>query len=161
MEALFSRLEGVSAVRSGYCGGKLANPDYRTVCAGATGHAEAVEVEFDASTLPYATLLEVFFASHDPTTPNRQGHDIGTQYRSAIFYLSDAQRDAAREFIAQSAADFAAPIVTEVTPATTFYPAEVEHHRYYQEHQQAPYCQLTIAPKLEKLHLRFKSIIKP
>lgn len=161
LEALFSRLRGVRSVQSGYCGGTTSDPDYRKVCSGLTGHAETVEIEFDPAVISYNVLLEVFFASHDPTTLNRQGHDVGSQYRSAIFCLSDAQRRAAQHCIAQLEAQqrFAAPIVTEIAPPQTFYPAEAEHHDYYLEHQNAPYCQAVIHPKLVALQRRFAPLI--
>jgi peptide-methionine (S)-S-oxide reductase len=151
LEALFSRVRGVLAVQSGYCGGDLANPDYQQVCSGRSGHAEAVSITFDASVLSYATLLEVFFASHDPTTLNRQGHDIGTQYRSAIFYHSEAQKAAASAAMARATTRYGTAVVTELSAAGDFYPAEAEHQNYYRLHQQAPYCQMVIAPKLATL----------
>lgn len=153
MEAAFARMQGVLTVEPGYTGGTLENPGYRAVCRGDSGHAEAVRVRYDETLIDYPTLLSVFFASHDPTTLNRQGHDIGSQYRSAIFTLNDAQARAAREAIARldKTGAFGAPIVTEVTAAGPFWPAEAEHSNYFERHGDAPYCQAVIAPKLAKL----------
>ncbi|TCP09404.1 peptide-methionine (S)-S-oxide reductase [Crenobacter luteus] len=153
LEAAFRRLAGVRRVVSGYTGGHLPDPDYRAVCGGDTGHAEAVRIEYDPATIDYPTLLEVFFALHDPTTLNRQGHDVGTQYRSAIYFHDDAQRDTARAAIAalDASGRFADPVVTELAPASTFYPAEDEHQGYFDAHPYAPYCQAVITPKLRKL----------
>jgi len=150
LHAIFSQLDGVRAVHSGYCGGALPQPNYQQVCGGQSGHAEAVRIEFDPQQLGYATLLEVFFASHDPTTLNRQGHDSGTQYRSEIFYLNTEQQRAAEQLIQQLEHQqvFNAPIVTAVSQATEFYPAESEHQDYFFNHRQAPYCQAVIEPKL-------------
>lgn len=157
LEAAFSRLRGVTAVQSGYCGGHVADPDYRAVCSGSTGHAETVRIDYDPDIIGFDTLLAVFFTIHDPTTPDRQGHDVGTQYRSAVFWLDAGQRTAAEAFVARLTADdvFAAPIVTRIEPAGPFYPAEAEHHDYYRLHSGAPYCQAVIAPKLAKLRQHF------
>ena len=162
LEALFSRLRGVRSVRSGYCGGELANPTYQQVCGGHTGHAETVEITFDPTEISYATLLEVFFASHDPTTRNRQGHDIGPQYRSAIFCLNAAQREAAANAVRQleRTGAFSAPIVTEINPEGIFYPAETEHQQYFSQHSQAPYCQAVIAPKIRQLLQQFGTLMQ-
>ncbi|TDR71603.1 peptide-methionine (S)-S-oxide reductase MsrA [Paludibacterium purpuratum] len=150
LEAIFSSIGGVRQVISGYCGGQSPNPDYQAVCGGETGHAETVRIEFDPRVVSYITLLEVFFSIHDPTTLNRQGHDIGTQYRSAIFYQDDTQRDSARAIVRKltETGHFPQPIVTEIAPVGTFYPAENHHQRYYWQNRQAPYCQAVIAPKI-------------
>jgi peptide-methionine (S)-S-oxide reductase len=154
-EAVFERLKGVKSVVSGYTGGKVPKPTYEEVSTGQTGHAEAFMVEFDPDVISYDKLLEVFWASHDPTTLNQQGPDYGTQYRSAVFYHDEAQKLAAQKSL-QKLADKGAlvtAIVTQLVPATTFYPAEAYHQNYYQRHKSAPYCQMYITPKLNKLHL--------
>lgn len=152
LEAVFLRLRGVVSAVSGYSGGSVSHPGYAAVCSGATGHAEVVQVKFDAAQLVYRDLLEVFFAIHDPTTPNRQGHDIGTQYRSAIFTHSAEQARIAAETIAalNAAGAFASPIVTEVLPLATFYPAEAYHQDYFANNPRQPYCQAVVAPKVAK-----------
>jgi peptide-methionine (S)-S-oxide reductase len=163
LEALFSRVAGVEEVVSGYTGGTRANPDYGSVCTGATGHAETVRLRFDPRAISYRELLEVFFTIHDPTTLDQQGHDVGTQYRSAIFYTTDEQLATARDVIArlEGSGEFNAPIVTELAPAGEFYPAEDEHHRYFDRHGSAPYCRAVIAPKLKKFLLQEGSRLKP
>jgi peptide-methionine (S)-S-oxide reductase len=160
LEAIFGSIHGVKTVTSGYCGGHVANPDYRQVCGGQTGHAETVCIDYDPAILSYDTLLDVFFAIHDPTTPNRQGHDVGPQYRSAIFYLDDSQRKAAETAIASLTRRgmFPAAIVTEVSPAGPFYPAEAEHHGYYWQNRHVPYCQIVISPKISAFRQRFPSL---
>lgn len=162
LEAVFTRLRGVESVRSGYCGGHLPNPTYQQVCAETTGHAEAVEIRFDPATISYRELLEVFFAIHDPTTPNRQGNDIGTQYRSAIFFHSAEQATLAAEAIAEleTRHAFAAPIATEMLQATPFYPAEDHHQNYFAENPHQPYCQIVVAPKVAKLMEKFSNRLK-
>ncbi|WP_028534462.1 peptide-methionine (S)-S-oxide reductase MsrA [Paludibacterium yongneupense] len=163
LEAIFTRVAGVEEVTSGYTGGTRPDPDYGSVCTGATGHAETVRLRFDPRTIPFRELLDIFFTIHDPTTLNQQGHDVGTQYRSAIFYIDDEQHACASELIAELNAKevFNAPIVTELSPATTFYPAEDEHHRYFEHHGSAPYCRAVIAPKLKKFLLQEGSRLKP
>lgn len=151
-EAFFQRLKGVSKVTSGYIGGKVKNPTYQQVCEGETGHAEAVQITYDPKVITYPELLEVFWKVHDPTTLNRQGHDIGTQYRSAIFYHDEAQKKLATEFkekLNKSGA-FSQPIVTEITAASVFYPAENYHQNYFNLHGNQPYCSNVIKPKLDK-----------
>ncbi|WP_024302452.1 peptide-methionine (S)-S-oxide reductase MsrA [Pseudogulbenkiania sp. MAI-1] len=162
LESAFNRLEGVQSAISGYTGGHTPDPSYREVCDGTTGHAEAVEVTFDPTVLSYRDLLTVFFALHDPTTPNRQGHDVGTQYRSAIFFHNEAQRQEAATFIAEleNQGVFDAPIVTQLAPAGTFYPAEDYHQGYYDQNRGAPYCQAIIAPKLAKLRQSFPAMLR-
>ncbi|HSE50456.1 MAG TPA: peptide-methionine (S)-S-oxide reductase MsrA [Terriglobales bacterium] len=157
LEAVFDRLRGVHAVESGYIGGHVKNPAYREVCAGTTGHAEAVRITFDPAEITFADLLEVFFAIHDPTTKDRQGNDVGTQYRSAIFYTSEEQKRAAEEKIKQltGARAFGAPIVTEVALATAFYEAEGYHQEYFENNPAQPYCQMVVAPKVRKALEKF------
>jgi peptide-methionine (S)-S-oxide reductase len=157
LEAVFERLEGVKKVTSGYAGGHTINPSYAAVCTGGTGHAEVVQVEFDPSVLAFRDLLEVFFAIHDPTTPDRQGNDVGPQYRSIILYGTDAQRATAEAVVAELESTMAlgAPIVTEVEPLEVFYPAEPEHHEYYRNNQSQPYCRAVITPKVAKLRASF------
>lgn len=152
-EAVLKRIKGVLNVVPGYTGGHIKNPCYREVCSGRTGHAEAVQVTFDASLVEFAALLEIFFATHDPTTLNRQGHDIGTQYRSGVFYHDETQRNTALEYIDQleESRVFNQPIVTEVTPFEVFYEAEKEHFNYFDLNSEQPYCQYVIVPKIEKL----------
>lgn len=152
LEAVFQRLQGVVTVTSGYAGGEMANPDYRSVCSGTTGHAEVVRIEFDPLLIDFETLLEVFFTIHDPTTPNRQGADVGTQYRSIILWETEDQRASANAVIERLTREeaFSNPIVTEVTPLTTFYPAESSHQDYYNSAPDQSYCQVVILPKLLK-----------
>jgi len=156
VEAVFERLRGVERVVSGYTGGK-GPASYREVCSGRTGHAEAIQVTYDANELSYRDVLEMFFAFHDPTTMDRQGSDVGTQYRSAIFFASPEQERTAREVIAALTEQhvFPAPIVTEVTPLTTFYAAEDYHQGYYRQNPEQPYCRVVIAPKVAKLRAKF------
>jgi peptide-methionine (S)-S-oxide reductase len=161
-EALFQQLHGVGSVVSGYTGGDQANPTYQQVCSGRTGHAEAIQVTFDPDVISYADLLDIFFATHDPTTLNQQGNDIGTQYRSAIFYHNDTQRRIAEETKARLdlSGEFPRPIVTEIVPSSVFYPAENYHQNYYLENGRQPYCEVVIHPKLEKFTKRFKDRLK-
>ena len=158
-EALFGKLDGVISVTPGYSGGATKNPTYNEVSSGKTGHAEVVKIEYDPEKISYSDLLTVFFATHDPTTQNRQGADIGTQYRSAIFYSSDTQKKTAEEFIAEL--NKSGPkVVTEIKTLEAFYEAEEYHKKYYQKNLSAPYCQMVISPKLEKLKERFYKLIK-
>lgn len=161
-EALFQRLNGVTSVRSGYEGGKVANPSYEEVCTGTTGHAEVIEVTYDPAKIKYDELLEVFWKSHDPTTLNRQGADIGTQYRSVIFYHNDEQRKIAENYKKElnDTKAFNKPIVTEITKATPFYVAENYHQDYFNKNGSEPYCRLVILPKMEKLEKLFKAKLK-
>lgn len=154
IEAVLEQLDGVLDVTSGYMGGHVPNPTYRAVCSGSTGHAEVVQVRFDPTKIGYADLLDTFWKLHDPTTLNRQGADVGTQYRSAIFWHSPAQRDAAERSKQAAAAAFAEPIVTEITAASTFYPAEDYHQDYYRQNREQGYCRAVIRPKLDKLGLQ-------
>ena len=171
-EAVFSRLKGVESVESGYAGGQTVNPTYEQVSAGDTGHAEAIRIEFNPSTIKFTDLLNVFFATHDATTLNRQGNDVGTQYRSAIFYTSEAQRDQARGFIEQldidepclvstSDGESRRAVVTEVTALNKFWPAESYHQRYYELNSSKPYCSVIISPKIAKLREKFLPLLKP
>jgi len=161
VEAAYLGLKGVQSVVSGYAGGSIENPSYRQVCAGTTGHAEVVQVTFDPELIDFRTVLEVFFTIHDPTTPNRQGADVGTQYRSVIFYHSDAQRETAERLVAELAADgvWPDPIVTEIAPAPVFYPAEEYHQDYYRRNPYQGYCQAVISPKLAKLRARHRDLL--
>jgi peptide-methionine (S)-S-oxide reductase len=162
LEAVFDDLAGVEQVDSGYSGGTVPNPTYQQVCTGATGHAEAVQITFDPAAISFKELLEVFFAIHDPTTLNRQGPDVGTQYRSAIFYHSPEQKTVAEEVIrALTAARAAsAPIVTEVTPFSAFYKAEDYHQEYFRLNGSQPYCRAVVAPKVAKFRKRFAGRLK-
>ena len=161
-EAIFQEIKGVEKVTSGYIGGKTKNPTYREVCSGETGHAEAIQITFDPTQVAYEDLLEVFFGTHDPTTLNRQGADVGTQYRSEIFYYSEAQKMKAENYIKfiEKEQLYSKPIVTKVSPATEFYPAEDYHQDYYSQNSQQGYCQMVIAPKLEKLRKYYQSKLK-
>lgn len=161
VEAVFDALRGVVSVMPGYAGGSVKQPSYEQVCGGRTGHAEVVRVEFNPAAISYTDLLTVFFAAHDPTTPNRQGADVGPQYRSIILYTTEAQRAAAEQFIAElNAEPDEPPAVTEVQPLTEFYEAEAEHQQYYQKNAAAPYCQLVINPKLKKLQAQYSALLK-
>jgi peptide-methionine (S)-S-oxide reductase len=162
LEAVFERLRGVSRVVSGYAGGRVAQPSYEAVCTGYTGHAEVVQVTYDPAVVSLRALLDVFFTTHDPTTLNRQGADVGTQYRSAVFYNSPAQKAAAEQAIADLTAQgvFPSPIVTEVTPLDTFYPAEDYHQGYYEANASQPYCRVVVAPKVAKLRQHYLEMLK-
>lgn len=160
-EAVFLDLAGVSGVESGYIGGETVNPTYKQVCGGNTGHAEAIRVTFDPSVISYGHLLDIFFATHDPTQLNRQGNDIGTQYRSAIFPLSEEQEQTARAKIAALNGEQGGKIVTTVEPASTWYPAEDYHQNYWEtEGRSSPYCMAVIPPKLNKLRKSFQNRLK-
>jgi peptide-methionine (S)-S-oxide reductase len=161
-EAVFAQLKGVVSVMPGYAGGTTANPTYVQVCTGNTGHAEVTRVEYDPARISYNDLLAVFFATHDPTSLNRQGADVGTEYRSAIFYTTDDQKRAAESLIEQlNGSDPAGKrIVTEVVPLSAFYAAENYHREYYRNNSLAPYCQIVIDPKLRKLHKQFSDLLK-
>jgi peptide-methionine (S)-S-oxide reductase len=161
-EAVFSELTGVASVEPGYSGGTVPNPSYEQVCTGETGHAEVSQVTFDPAIISYRELLEVFFSTHDPTTPNRQGADVGTQYRSVIFYHSPEQKAAAEAMIRELTAEkvFRNPIVTQVLPFVSFFPAEDYHRRYFERNPGKPYCQVVIAPKLSKFRAHFRSKLK-
>ncbi|HZH89735.1 MAG TPA: peptide-methionine (S)-S-oxide reductase MsrA [Pyrinomonadaceae bacterium] len=162
LEAVFADLRGVERVVSGYSGGHVENPTYQEVCGETTGHAEVVQVTFDPQAASYKELLEVFFTIHDPTTLNRQGGDVGTQYRSAIFYHSPEQQETAAQVIAEleAARVWDAPIVTEVVPLEIFYPAENYHQEYYQNNANQPYCRAVIAPKVSKFRQKYLEKLK-
>jgi len=157
LEAVFRQLRGVESAVSGFMGGKLLNPTYKQVCEGTTGHAEVVHVSFNPQVISFLDLLEVFFSSHNPTTLNRQGNDIGTQYRSGIFYHSESQRETANNFIKQidTRGIWTNPVVTEVVPAVKFYPAEDYHQDYFANNSGQPYCQLVVMPKVAHVRQRF------
>ena len=162
LEAVYKELRGVESVMSGYAGGHVPRPTYRQVCEGTTGHAEAVQVTFDPREVTFRELLEVFFTIHDPTTPNRQGADVGTQYRSAIFYHTPEQRETAEQVIAEltAAGVWDAPIVTQVAPLTNFYPAEDYHQDYFENNPTQPYCRAVVAPKVAKFRKHFLEKLK-
>lgn len=162
LEAVFDRLNGVVSVESGYMGGDVENPTYRQVCGGDTGHVEVVRVTFDPQVISYPDLLDVFFAIHDPTTLNRQGNDVGEQYRSVIFYISDQQRQQAEQAIAalNASRTLPGPVVTAIEPASKFYVAEDYHQEYYTNNSQQPYCQFVVAPKLKKFEKKFADKMK-
>lgn len=162
LEAVYDDLEGVVSVESGYMGGHVEEPSYEAVCSGRTGHAEVVRITFDPASITFRELLEVFFVIHDPTTLNRQGNDIGSQYRSAIYYHSPEQRDTASAIIAELSAEkaYADPIVTEVTAAGPFYIAEPYHQEYYARNPGQGYCQFVVAPKLAKFRQHFASKVR-
>jgi peptide-methionine (S)-S-oxide reductase len=155
LEAAYSELKGVSAVQSGYTGGQVENPSYQQVCTGRTGHAEAVRITFDPAVISYADLLRVFFTIHDPTTLNRQGADVGTQYRSAIYTSNEAQAETARAIRDEFAKIWPAKIVTEITPLGAYYNAEPEHDNYFARNPYAGYCQAVVAPKVVKVRKEF------
>lgn len=161
-EPVFSQLKGVSEVISGYIGGHTINPTYKTICNGDTGHAEAIRIIFDTNEVSFETLLEIFLVSHDPTTPNRQGNDVGTQYRSAVFCQNSAQRDAVKKMIAEFNENkiYEASIVTQINDAQTFYPAEDYHQYYFDKNPENPYCMAVAAPKAAKIRAKYTALIK-
>jgi len=161
-EAFFQRLKGVEKVVSGYSGGKIKNPTYREVCSGKTGHAEVIQVTYNPEIISYKALLEVFWKTHDPTTLNQQGNDVGTQYRSVIFYHDQDQENQAKHYKQEldKAGIFAGPIVTEISPYETFFAADDYHQNYYNSNANQPYCNIVITPKLEKFEKVFKEILK-
>ena len=162
LEAVFQELKGVQEVRSGYAGGHVANPTYEQVCAKETGHAEVVQLAFDSEQVTFREILEVFFAIHDPTTPDRQGNDVGPQYRSVIFYHDEEQREIAERLVDELQAEgaFSDPIVTQIAPLTKFYVAEAYHQNYFRQHGNQPYCTFVVSPKLTKFRKRFASRVK-
>ncbi|WCT11387.1 peptide-methionine (S)-S-oxide reductase MsrA [Mucilaginibacter jinjuensis] len=162
-EAIFQTLKGVTSVTSGYTGGKTENPKYMEICNGDTGHAEAIEIEFDADVLSFDELLLIFFKTHNPTTLNRQGNDVGTQYRSAVFYHNDEQKQQAEAMIKRLSDEqvFDKPIVTHVVPADVFYKAEDYHQNYFNDNTNKPYCSFIIQPKLNKFAKEFTDKIRP
>jgi peptide-methionine (S)-S-oxide reductase len=162
LEAVFENVRGVESVVSGYAGGKVADPTYQQVCSGTTGHAEVVQVTFDPQTISYRDILEIYFAIHDPTTLNRQGHDVGTQYRSAIFYHSPDQQKVAQDLVAElnGAHIWDRPIVTELAPLEKFYPAEDYHQGYFRRNPNQGYCQMVVSPKVAKFRQKFRDKLK-
>lgn len=162
-EAIFQRLKGVTSVLPGYAGGDVKNPSYDQVSMGNTGHAEAIQIEFDPKQIPYEKLLDIFWHTHNPTTLNQQGYDIGTQYRSEIFYHNEAQKKAAEKSKIELEKEkvYPNPVVTKITPFTNFYKAEDYHVNYYNTHQDAAYCDVIISPKVQKLLKDYKRELKP
>jgi peptide-methionine (S)-S-oxide reductase len=162
VEAVFQRLDGVLSVKSGYAGGSVKNPSYKEVCAGNTGHAEVIQLTYDRSKVSFDELLEVFWKTHDPTTMNRQGNDVGTQYRSAVFYHNEEQRRIAEAYKKKLNEEkvYPNPIVTEITPISNYYPAEDYHQNYFNQNAGQSYCQYVIQPKIEKFEKVFKSRLK-
>ena len=159
-EAVFQRVNGVTHVESGYTGGKIKNPTYREICSGLTGHAEVIKVTYNPEELSFADLLRIHFSTHDPTTLNRQGYDSGTQYRSVIYYQDEEEKRVAEEVMAEMADFFDDPIVTELSPLGTYYPAEAYHQDYYNQNTSQPYCQAIISPKVQKLRAMFADRLK-
>jgi methionine-S-sulfoxide reductase len=159
-EAVFLSVRGVVSVMPGYCGGDVPEPDYYAVCSGRTGHIEVVKVEFNTAVIDYRTILEIFFATHDPTTLNRQGADVGAQYASVIFYADEYQRMVAEEVMAEVGAALSRPVVTQLRSEATFWPAEPEHHNYYARHPSQGYCQAVIEPKLAKFRQRYRDWLR-
>lgn len=159
-EAIFQNLKGVISVLPGYSGGKMDNPTYEQVSSGNTGYAEVIKIEFDPSVIPYEVLLEVFFATHDPTTLNRQGNDVGTQYRSVIFYSTAFQKEKAEKYILEHQKDFSSKIITDISLLNNFYEAENYHKNYFERNKDKAYCQLVINPKLQKFREKFSYLIK-
>lgn len=156
-EALFKELKGVVSVIPGYAGGKLRNPSYYDVSEGTSGHAEVIQITYDPSIIPFSDLLDIFWHTHNPTTLNRQDNDVGTQYRSSIFYTTDAQRNSAEKLKAElnASGEFENPVITEITKLDVFYPAEEYHKDYYAKNKDQPYCEFVISPKLQKLRQRY------
>ncbi|MHC1740061.1 MAG: peptide-methionine (S)-S-oxide reductase MsrA [Anaerolineaceae bacterium] len=163
LEAVFDQVIGVEDVVSGYSGGQRAQPSYEQVCTGLTGHAEVVQVSFDPARIPFVDILHIFFTIHDPTTLNRQGADVGSQYRSAIFYTSEAQKDSAAAVIQELSAQklWSHPIVTQLVPLKDFYPAEDYHQEYFARNPEAGYCQFVVAPKVAKFRQKYLQYLKP
>lgn len=162
VEAIFQNLEGVTQVVSGYTGGQVENPTYNQVCSGTTGHAEVTQITYDPKIISFTELLEIFWKTHDPTTLNRQGNDVGSQYRSAVFYHNQDQKEESEKMLAQLEASqvWPNPIVTEIGPIETFYLAEDYHQNYFNEHGEQPYCQVVIKPKIQKLENLFGNKVK-
>lgn len=159
-EAVFQQLKGVLEVESGYTGGEVPNPSYEQICEGTTGHAEVVKLTFDPDVISYREILEVFFTIHDPTTPNRQGNDVGTQYRSVIYYHSPQQQDTAKHVISEMANVWDAPIVTELSPIGDYYKAEDYHQNFFRQHPMQGYCAFIVAPKVSKFRQTFADKVK-
>ena len=160
LEAVFEDLKGVASVTSGYAGGRSESPTYEQVCGGQTGHAEVIQIEFDPKVISYEQLMEIFFALHDPTTLNRQGNDVGTQYRSIVLYENEAQKKAAELGKKKAQTHYRDPIVTEIAPLSRFYPAEGYHQGYYKQNPKKPYCGFVVAPKVAKMKKTFGHLLK-
>ena len=160
LEAVFTRFKGIIKVVSGYAGGRIPNPNYERVCTGSSGYAEVVQISFDADVMSYEQLLGIFFTIHDPTTLNRQGHDIGTQYRSVIFYHDESQRDLAQKVVEEVSKHYPNPIVTEISPLPTFYMAESYHQNYFALNPQQSYCRLVVFPKVEHAKALYSAFLK-
>jgi len=159
-EAVFQRLKGVEHVESGYCGGNTDNPDYKAICTGQTGHAEVIKIRYDQSQISLATLLEFFFVFHDPTTLNRQGNDVGTQYRSVIYYANEEEKRIAESAAKKASEIYDDPIVTEISPLPKYYPGEKYHQNYYMQNSSKGYCSFVIGPKVSKLMTKYHSHVK-
>lgn len=159
-EAVFQQMAGITAVESGYTGGQVANPSYEQICEGTTGHAEVVRLSFDPAVVSFREILEVFFTIHDPTTLNRQGNDVGTQYRSVIYYHTPQQQETAKQVISEMANVWDAPLVTELSPAVTYYKAESYHQNYFRQNPLQGYCAFIVAPKVSKFRQTFRDRIK-
>jgi peptide-methionine (S)-S-oxide reductase len=159
IDAAFRRLKGVHSVTSGYSGGHIENPTYQNICTGLSGHAEVVKIEFDEQVISYSTLLQIFFDLHDPTQLNRQGNDVGTQYRSVIFYLDEIQKLASLKMLASQQALFASKVVTQLCPAERFYDAETYHQDYYSDNPNQPYCSIMIGPKIAKFEHLYGNLL--
>lgn len=161
-EAVFKELRGVVSVVPGYIGGAVQHPTYEQVCSGSTGHAEAIQIEYDPDSITFCELLAVFFATHDPTTPNRQGADVGTQYRSAIFYTTPQQKEEAERYVneLEKQSTLGGHVITEISPFSIFYEAEADHKEYFARHPEKAYCRLVINPKLEKVQKKFADLLK-
>ncbi len=162
-ESIFQRLKGVELVESGYSGGDIVNPSYEEVCSGKTGHAEVIKITYNDEIISFKDLLKIFFETHDPTTLNRQGNDIGNQYRSVIFYRNTTEKETSEQYIEQlnESAIFKSPIVTQIMPEAPFYKAENYHQNYFNQHSEAPYCAFVVRPKLEKFLEKSSSLLKP
>jgi peptide-methionine (S)-S-oxide reductase len=161
-EAVFRRVKGVKSVLPGYSGGTMGNPSYEEVCGGKTGHAESIQIEFDPKVISFEKILDIFWHTHNPTTPNRQGNDVGTQYRSAIFFHNQTQKETAEKLKAELEKErfYTEPIVTEISPLRNFYAAEDYHKNYYEDHQDIPYCNITISPKVNSLLRKYGNYVK-
>ena len=159
-EAVFTMLKGIYSVAPGYAGGQVEKPTYEQVSTGNTGHIEVIKIEYNPNKIAFEELLQVFFETHDPTTPNRQGNDVGPQYHSAVFYTTDRQKEKTEHYIKMIAGKYQKPIVITVAPFKTFWPAEDYHQKYYENHKDAGYCQVVIDPKVEKVQTKFKDLLK-
>lgn len=159
-EAVFLMLKGIVSATPGYAGGQVQNPTYEQVSAGNTGHIEVVQIEYDPNKLAFEEILQVFFETHDPTTPNRQGADVGPQYHSAVFYTTERQREKTEHYIKMISGRYTKPIITTIAPLEKFWPAEDYHQKYYENHKTAGYCQIVIEPKIEKVQEKFKTLLK-